>query len=128
MFFRNSFPVRLFPLYYGFTSIAFTYDFLRYYSVHHISSPPRTILDKSTRQSIDGELFTKYEISPREQEIIERILQGHTYQKIGEMLYISPNTVKTHVSNIYTKCGVKSRYELMVLFTQEPAESDPAPN
>jgi DNA-binding CsgD family transcriptional regulator len=128
MFFRDSFPVRLFPLYYCFTSIAFTYDFLRYYSVHHISNPPHKFLDERSEQSIDDGLFAKFETSPREQEIIELILQGHTYQKIGEMLYISPNTVKTHVSNIYTKCRVKSRYELMVLFTQKPAESDSASN
>ena len=81
-------------------------------------------LKQSSEQSFDDELFVKYEISPREQEIIQLILQGHTYQKIGEKLYISPNTVKTHVSNIYTKCGVKSRYELMVLFKQGSAESD----
>lgn len=124
MFLREVFPLRLFPIFYGITSISFVYGFLKYYSVHHVSNPPRPFPEESSDQGIEDDLFAKYEISPREQEIIHFILQGHTYQKIGEALYISTNTVKSHISNIYAKCGVKSRYELMVLFKHGPVESD----
>lgn len=127
MFLRESFPFRLFPLFYCITSIMFTYDFLKYYSVRPVPNPPHPFSEEGSNQAVGDDLFAKYEISPREQEIIQLILQGHTYQKIGETLYISTNTVKTHISNIYAKCGVKSRYELMVLFKHAPAEPDDVP-
>jgi DNA-binding CsgD family transcriptional regulator len=42
-------------------------------------------------------------------------VQGLSNQKIGETLFISPNTVKTHIRNIYAKLEVSSRYELLAL-------------
>jgi DNA-binding CsgD family transcriptional regulator len=43
------------------------------------------------------------------------MLQGHSNQKIGEALFISVNTVKTHIRNIYAKFDINSRYELVAL-------------
>jgi DNA-binding CsgD family transcriptional regulator len=122
IFLRESFPLRLFPLFYCVTSISFTHQFLTYYSVHRVPNSDYIFPDETSDQGTEESLFDKYDISPREQEIIRLILQGHTYQKVGETLYISTNTVKTHISNIYAKCGIKSRYELMVLF--KPSQSD----
>lgn len=52
-------------------------------------------------------------LTERENEITAQLLTGKTYRKIAEELYVSENTVKTHVKNIYSKSGVKSRTELM---------------
>ncbi len=56
--------------------------------------------------------FKNYGITQREQEIAELLLEGLTYQDIAHKLHISLSTVKTHTSNIYKKCSVKSRNEL----------------
>lgn len=55
----------------------------------------------------------KYQISTREREIMELILQGKSNKEIEEMLFISYNTVKNHIYNLYQKLGVKSRGQLI---------------
>ena len=62
-----------------------------------------------------GLLSKQYGITEREVEIIKLIVEGQNNQEIGEKLYISPNTVKNHIYNIYRKIGVKNRYELINL-------------
>lgn len=59
--------------------------------------------------------FKNYSLTEREKEIATLLTKGKTYNQISEALYISMPTVKTHVSNIYKKCGVKSRSELTIL-------------
>ncbi|WP_223241410.1 response regulator transcription factor [Flammeovirga sp. EKP202] len=56
--------------------------------------------------------FKNYALTVREQEIATLLQMGVTYQNIADQLYISLPTVKTHASNIYKKCGVKTRNEL----------------
>ena len=58
-------------------------------------------------------------LSARESEILELVKQGYSVKLISENLFLSPNTVKTHVRNIYLKAGVSSRDELMKLIDRE---------
>ncbi len=67
------------------------------------------------RQYPKGELLGHFALSEREKQIALLLGAGKTYKEIGEDLFISLPTVKTHASNIYKKCGVKSRAELMAL-------------
>jgi DNA-binding NarL/FixJ family response regulator len=48
-------------------------------------------------------------LSTRELQILTELLQGHTNQKIAENLFISINTVKTHLKNSYSKLDVNNR-------------------
>jgi DNA-binding CsgD family transcriptional regulator len=64
------------------------------------------ILDTVARQ---------FNISKREREIMELILQGKRNKEIESLLYISRSTVKNHIYNLYQKLGVKSRVELIRL-------------
>lgn len=52
-------------------------------------------------------------ISNREYQIIQRILLGSNIPEIAKELYISENTIKTHVKRIYTKLNVHNRVELI---------------
>jgi DNA-binding CsgD family transcriptional regulator len=54
-----------------------------------------------------------YQISNREREIMELILQGKSNKEIEDVLFISYNTVKNHIYNLYQKLGVKSRGQLI---------------
>jgi DNA-binding CsgD family transcriptional regulator len=47
-------------------------------------------------------------ITAREVEVLRLIAQGRTYAGVGEQLGISPNTVTTHIKNIYRKLQVHS--------------------
>jgi ATP/maltotriose-dependent transcriptional regulator MalT len=48
-------------------------------------------------------------ITPRELEILEQIARGKSTRQIAETLFVSENTVKTHVSRVYDKLGVGRR-------------------
>ena len=50
-------------------------------------------------------------LSEREREILQLVSQGKSNKQIALDLFISVNTVKVHVSNIYEKIGVSSRTE-----------------
>lgn len=54
-------------------------------------------------------------ISTREGEIIELLVEGKTNSEIAATLYISTNTVKTHIKNIYSKLEISSRIQLFAL-------------
>jgi DNA-binding CsgD family transcriptional regulator len=51
--------------------------------------------------------------SPREKEILNKLIQGRTSEEIGKELYISKETVNTHRRNMLAKCGVKNSMELV---------------
>lgn len=57
------------------------------------------------------ELSEKF--TQREREIATLLISGKTYRLIAAELYVSENTIKTHVKNIYAKAGVQSRTELI---------------
>lgn len=54
----------------------------------------------------------KYDITDKQSEIIELIIEGVTYKQIAEKLFISPKTVDNHVQNIYKKLNVNSKMQL----------------
>jgi DNA-binding CsgD family transcriptional regulator len=57
----------------------------------------------------------KYEISPRESDIIREICNGLTNQEISDKLFISLQTVKDHSHRIYIKTNAKNRVQLINL-------------
>jgi len=54
-------------------------------------------------------------LSDRELQVTSLLLQGKTYNTIANELFISQNTVKYYVKNIYTKFNIRSRAELFNL-------------
>ncbi len=62
--------------------------------------------------SLFSKLFSKYKISPREQEIVYLISRGESYKAVGDKLTISQHTVKNHMYRIYRKMGIKNRVQL----------------
>jgi DNA-binding NarL/FixJ family response regulator len=54
------------------------------------------------------------ELSEREREILDLIAQGHKNPEIAKRLYLSPKTVRNHVSNILHKLQVADRAEAII--------------
>jgi LuxR family maltose regulon positive regulatory protein len=48
-------------------------------------------------------------LSARESQIMQRLTQGHSNLAVAQQLFLSPNTVKWHLGQIYVKLGVKNR-------------------
>ncbi len=55
----------------------------------------------------------KYNLSKRESEILEFLSKGFRYKEIAAKLFISTETVRTHIRNIYSKLQVQSRTEAL---------------
>jgi DNA-binding NarL/FixJ family response regulator len=52
------------------------------------------------------------QLTSRQREVLELVAQGMTNREVAQRLFISPDTVKYHVSQILERLQVQSRYEL----------------
>ena len=59
----------------------------------------------------DGRRLGELGITPREMEILALIAEGLSNKEIGERLFVSENTVKTHASRLFEKLGARRRTE-----------------
>ncbi len=55
------------------------------------------------------------ELTSREREVMALVAEGLTNAEIGERLFMSPATARTHVSRILTKLGARDRTQLVVM-------------
>ena len=63
-------------------------------------------------EHLDEKLAKWNSLSSREQEVAALACMGYTNQDIADKLFISPNTVKTHIRNIQQKFNVRSKEQL----------------
>ncbi len=54
-----------------------------------------------------------HSLSRREQEIINVLAKGFRYKEIADQLFLSQETIRTHIRNIYEKLQVNSRSEAL---------------
>lgn len=71
------------------------------YALSRVTSPVAAPIDASNAAVL----------SPREQEVLELISQGHTYAEIAELQQLSTHTVQTHIKRLYSKLSVHTRGE-----------------
>ncbi len=67
--------------------------------------------------SINKEALNMYLLNPltdRELEVLSLISSGKTNKEIADKLYVSVNTIKTHLLKIYEKLDVKNRTQAVV--------------
>lgn len=89
-----------------------------------------TISCNAVEQKLDNEATTrnmhqlqsdfreKYALTEREMDIVEALSNGKKYQDIADTLYISINTVRTHVKNIYRKFEINNQRSLLYVYNQ----------
>ncbi len=64
----------------------------------------------------------KMRLTPREKELALMILQGYTNRNISERLFISMNTIRTHLKRINSKAGVENREDLLHYLTGDESK------
>jgi len=113
---------------------------INHYAIHGVFfiSDPFELLDKGIRKILNGDIWISRqllvrtlqrareldsknlpvnavsELTLREREILRLVAAGLSNQAIAERLYISTNTVKTHISNIYKKIDVINRVQAIL--------------
>lgn len=58
----------------------------------------------------------EFNLTKREQEILQLLMDGLMYKEIADKCFISVQTLNSHIKNIYTKLGVHSRAEIAAKF------------
>ena len=74
----------------------------------------RQVLRATDGESANGSADLS-DLTMRQREIVGRLLQGHRVDAIARDLYVSPSTVRNHLSAIFEKLGVTSQSELVEL-------------
>ncbi|MFK7831884.1 MAG: response regulator transcription factor [Winogradskyella sp.] len=67
----------------------------------------------NTTLEINHKKISDLEISKREYEVLLGISEGLSNKEIGERLFISESTIKTHVSNLLSKLNAKRRTQAL---------------
>ena len=57
--------------------------------------------------------LSDYSITPREAEVLRLLITGLTSAEIADKLFVSQRTVETHIYNVFRKCSVSNRVELV---------------
>jgi DNA-binding NarL/FixJ family response regulator len=93
---------------------------------------PRAVLSGFVESILQGTLSLRLKVDPstnitsRQQEVLDGLLQQLSNKEVGSKLNISMRTVKFHVSNILSKFGVRRRSDLILLCSQRSsATPDP---
>jgi DNA-binding NarL/FixJ family response regulator len=75
----------------------------------HVYHAPRSWVQDAHRHAV-----TNAGITPKEHTLLQLLAEGLSNQEIATRLWLSRETVKTHLSNVYRKLGVTSRTEAVV--------------
>lgn len=94
----------------------------RLYAAIEAASDGATYLDPQVAKSVINHLQPpapqndrkNTNLSPREFEVLQLMVEGKTNVQIAEELYLSPNTIKTHVRGIMNKLSVDDRVQAAV--------------
>ncbi len=78
--------------------------------IHYNKAEERTMFGAIEKSS--GALN---ELSPREREIAEMVAKGMRNKEIAANLFVSEETVKSHIKNIFTKCNIDRRSKIVEL-------------
>lgn len=76
-----------------------------------IISPYLVNLTLDLKEKEEVESTTEVELTEREREILKCIADGKSNKEISDSLFVSVETVKSHVKNLYKKLNVKNRVE-----------------
>lgn len=77
-----------------------------------IKEPTRMLSEFTSVGDRCVHIGARYDLTQREIEVMQMICIGRSRTFIAETLFVSENTVKSHVSHIYGKLGIHSKQEL----------------
>lgn len=85
-----------------------------------------TIIERALRQSIIDNrevVLPGANLTPRQQELVRLVGQGLRNREIAEKCGLTEGTVKIHLHQIYSKLGIRSRAQLIMLLAKDAEEA-----
>ena len=70
------------------------------------------MLDYFQHQEDKNRNLDQSKLTEREKEILQLLIKGNSYKEIAGAIFISVETLNSHIKNIYRKLNVHSRSEL----------------
>jgi DNA-binding NarL/FixJ family response regulator len=70
------------------------------------------VLDFFQHQQTKNKVLDQSNLTDREKEILQLLIKGNSYKEIAGTIFISVETLNSHIKNIYRKLNVHSRSEL----------------
>jgi DNA-binding CsgD family transcriptional regulator len=77
-------------------------------------APGGRVLVRMTAQEDQQAAFDRFGLSPREREVCLLLFEGLSNQDIADRLFVSHNTIKTHLQNLFRKTQTATRVGLLV--------------
>ncbi len=74
---------------------------------------PETSPQNSSNQLSSQNLPQQFDLTTREQEVLELLIQGHSNIEIGNQLHLSHRTIEKYVSSLLRKTDSHNRFELI---------------
>lgn len=74
----------------------------------------RRVIERFTTQGTPATSPVIDDLTPREREVLEQIARGLTNAEVAKLLFLGEATVKTHVSKVLQKLGLRDRVEAVV--------------
>ena len=78
----------------------------------YVNKSGRTV-KVAEKDVIDYQKVEELGLSKREYEVLQEIDKGLSNKQIAEKLFVSENTIKTHISNIFVKLDAKRRTQAL---------------
>jgi DNA-binding CsgD family transcriptional regulator len=70
------------------------------------------VLERVQRRDAVQQNLERFELSPRECDVVMLILHGHSNRRIADELFLTEYTIEDHLKRVFAKLGVKSRTAL----------------
>lgn len=81
------------------------------------------VLDQSrAHNELNTDLLTRYELTNKEHMVLRGLIHGKSIKEIAEKLFISENTVKSHLKAIFAKTGTNSQTAVVRLILTHEAQ------
>lgn len=109
VFHHDSIPVACLTMFRGRSQPAFSTDMLDWEGLRRYFQVTVQAHWRVRTRNAARHLVSRYDLKPREIEVLQLLTTGAANADISEILGISLSTVKTHIVNIFDKMGVDSR-------------------
>ena len=78
-----------------------------------VASTQTLVVQPATTDQLLPAIAAWYDLTPRQLDVLNLLLQGHPVKQIARRLGLSPHTIEDYLKTLYRKTGTNSHQELI---------------